>query len=89
MQFRLESITSSVQVLKAKQKSHLKVLYESSVALKIPTNPFTNEMIGESANIQQMQTKEKTMDNAYFLAVACFCEKEQLSDITKKMSLFR
>ncbi|ODS22504.1 hypothetical protein AB835_13770 [Candidatus Endobugula sertula] len=76
-------------VLKTDRQALLKKLHVEAGAKSLPVNTFTMQMIGESAEDQLKATQAVDFEDAKILAVSVFCKQDDLSDITKKMSLFK
>lgn len=88
---KLQSAISKwpVIVLKTDRQSLLKRMHLMAKELNLPVNAFVEQMIGSSAENQIKQTSTVTHENAKFMAVAVFCKSDELSEVTKKMSLFK
>ncbi|WP_264319661.1 DUF2000 domain-containing protein [Zarconia navalis] len=76
-------------LLAAKNNNQLKTLHLRANELGVCHNAFTDSMLGSSASEQQQQTKEVETDNLTYFGIVIFGATEQLTDLTRKYSLFK
>ncbi|MBD2809610.1 DUF2000 domain-containing protein [Xenorhabdus sp. Vera] len=78
-----------IVILKAKNSNQLKTLTEKCHQEKIQYNFFTTSMISHSAEQQKEDTLNAPVEELDFVAVALYGDRDILSPLTKKFSLFK
>lgn len=78
-----------VIILKTDRQSLLRRFHASAVRCRRPVNAFVKQMVGASAQEQIKNVRGVTQDSVEYIAISAFCEGDELSDITRKLSLYR
>lgn len=75
-------------VLKGKH-GRIKSFREELVIKNLPYSCFLDTMLSGGSELQQKNTREKSLDEIKILAIVTFGDKDTLEPLTKKFSLWR
>ena len=78
-----------VIVLKAKNSNKIKDIRQQAIEKNIPFSDFTDTMTVGSTEEQLKATEEKTTNDLNYLGLCMFGDRDILSELTGKLSLYK